>query len=138
MLDQNDNIKLSDFGVGDTFTACKYANKNDTDKSSSVFDDSLKGNAGSDCYFCPESCSTVKYSGKNADLWACGVTLYQLVFAKLPFTGKDRMKLYENIKHSSPEYVKDQVKITECTDFELLVDLLTKMFKKNPAERINI
>jgi len=74
LLDENDNIKLSDFGVSDINL-----------KNCALFD-----NAGSDAYFCPESVKKkTAYNGQSADLWACAVTLYQLVFGKLPFEGKN-------------------------------------------------
>jgi serine/threonine protein kinase len=55
----------------------------------------LKNNAGSDCFFSPEACAGEKYSGKTADIWACAITLYQIVFAKLPFNSVNRIGLYE-------------------------------------------
>jgi serine/threonine protein kinase len=55
----------------------------------------LQNNAGSDCFFSPEACAGEKYSGKIADIWACAVTLYQMVFGKLPFNSANRIGLYE-------------------------------------------
>ena len=71
----------------------------------------MKGNAGSHCYFSPEACEADEYSGKNADLWACAVTLYYMVFGKLPFTGKGIVELSKNIKESEPDYNKGNLKI---------------------------
>mmetsp|Transcript_10882 Transcript_10882/g.16517 ORF Transcript_10882/g.16517 Transcript_10882/m.16517 type:complete len:118 (+) Transcript_10882:9435-9788(+) len=61
LLDKEDNIKLSDFGVSESFGDRK--------------DYILYSNAGSDAYFAPE-CTMGSYDGKAADLWACAVTFY--------------------------------------------------------------
>lgn len=82
LLDNNDNIKLADFGVSNQFGSKRRKQNKE--------DEFLEGNAGSDCYFSPEACGANKYSGKMADLWACAVTLYQMVFLKLPFNAKNR------------------------------------------------
>lgn len=70
MIDTEDNIKLTDFGVSNF-----YKNKKKL----------LNDNAGTGYYFSPEEWSGKQYSGADADLWACAVTLYHIVFGKLPF-----------------------------------------------------
>jgi serine/threonine protein kinase len=83
-------------------------------------------------YFSPEACLGVSYSGKDADLWACAVSLYQLAFSKLPFSGNERNKLYKNITESEPEFENSKLVMKDCTNFDLLVDLLKKMMTKDP------
>jgi [calcium/calmodulin-dependent protein kinase] kinase len=39
-------------------------------------------------------------SGIPADIWAMGVTLYCLVFGKLPFVGKTIILLYSDIREA--------------------------------------
>ena len=34
---------------------------------------------------------------KASDVWACGVTLYQMVYEKYPFNGNTLPELYHNI-----------------------------------------
>lgn len=42
--------------------------------------------------------SRESYSGKMADIWQLGVTLYALVYGKVPFHEESIIKLYEKIQ----------------------------------------
>ena len=73
MLNKNDDAVMVDFGVAALFEKD---------------DDSVKGTVGSIRYFAPEIVKTggpkiVK--GRQADVWAFGVTLYNMVTRKFPF-----------------------------------------------------
>ena len=41
-------------------------------------------------FFAPEMCdrNILSYSGKTADIWALGVTIYAIIFNKVPFTNE--------------------------------------------------
>ena len=43
------------------------------------------------------------YSGKSADIWALGVTLFALTFTVLPFDGNSISEIRNNIQNS--EYI---------------------------------
>jgi calcium/calmodulin-dependent protein kinase kinase 2 len=64
------------------------------------------------------------------DIWAMGVTLFSLVFGKVPFSGNSIMQLYDAIREEEPLYPND-------ID-PLLLDLLKRLLDKNPESRITI
>ena len=70
LIDEHDNLKISDFGVS-------YMIENGSD--------SIQSTAGSNYFFSPEICQGVSYKGKKSDIWAIGVTLYFMMFKKYPF-----------------------------------------------------
>lgn len=61
LLDENDDVKLSDFGVS-------FMMENGIDE--------MGNSAGSYYYYSPEACLGSAYKGRKSDIWACGVTLY--------------------------------------------------------------
>ncbi|CAK7894459.1 SNF1-activating kinase 1 [[Candida] anglica] len=77
------------------------------------------------------------------DIWALGITLYCLLFGKVPFNADSEFKLFQVI-------VNDTMKFPESCDsfnsparvsqeeFELAMDLLKKMLDKNRKTRIDI
>jgi serine/threonine-protein kinase 11 len=66
------------------------------------------------------------------DIWASGVTLYNLVSGTYPFEGDVIMKLFDNI-------AKNPLKMPEGMEFsEELVELLHGLLDKNPNKRWNI
>jgi [calcium/calmodulin-dependent protein kinase] kinase len=74
------------------------------------------------------------YSGKAADVWQLGVTLYALVFGFVPFHDTSIVTLYYKIQHEPLKFPKQST----TTISPLLEDLITRMLKKDPAERITI
>ncbi len=68
--------------------------------------------------------------GKETDLWAAAVTLYQMSTLKLPFKSQQLSELRQEITSA-------------CIDFSpiedpLLKDLLQKMLQRHPEDRLNI
>ena len=83
LIDANDNIKLSDFGVSQMLP---------TDGC-----DKIKSNAGSAYFYSPEACIGTMYRGRLNDIWACGITLFFLATGKYPFVSNEHQKLYRLI-----------------------------------------
>lgn len=78
-------LKIVDFGVSEMFIKG---------------DDALKSTAGSPAFMPPELCSAGQrepISGKAADIWSMGVTLYCLVHGRVPFSNENLLVLHEMI-----------------------------------------
>jgi len=118
LLISKDNVlKIVDFGVSEMFVKGN---------------DRLKKSAGSPAFMAPELCVARHgdVSGTAADIWSMGVTLYCLIYGRLPFPKSNVIELFEAIKNDPVSYQPD-------TNPELL-DLLQKMLTKDPANRITI
>jgi serine/threonine protein kinase len=115
LLDHHDNVKLADFGVSAT---CEHGT------------DVMTNTEGSPAFLPPEEFLAVPVQGRAQDVWAFGVTVYTMAFAKLPFRARNRQELEDLVVHHEPEYPADAD--------PLLVDLLKSMLKKNQSDRIPI
>jgi len=81
MLDENESLKLIDFGLS----------KIQTDKKS------MKTFAGTPYYMAPEVMEGSGY-GSSCDVWSAGVLLYVFMSGYLPFQGADRNEVFTKIK----------------------------------------
>ncbi|KAI0417732.1 kinase-like domain-containing protein [Xylaria grammica] len=118
LLTQDDVLKIVDFGVSEMF---EKSNEMMTNKS-----------AGSPAFIPPELCQAKHgdVSGKAADVWSMGVTLYCLKYGKLPFNGDNVLDMYETIR-DKPFSLPDE----EDPDF---ADLITRILDKNNNTRITL
>ena len=85
---------------------------------------------GSPLYMAPEIMNKNKYDYKS-DLWSVGVIFYEMLFGKTPFVAKNIFDLIKQINSSEVKIPKDISITPECED------LLFKLLKKNPDERIS-
>merc|ERR1719320_157588 len=116
----NDGVlKLCDFGLS------KFLRKGE---SSCVFETK----DGTLPFQAPECLSDEdsKFSLFPTDVWALGVTIYQLKYGELPFYSIDDEELTKMIKEE-PLDLKDE----EDKNF---VDLMERMLEKDPAKRIKV
>lgn len=105
----------------------------------------LTKTAGTPAFFAPELCQDqdLTYSiTHKIDIWALGVTLYCLLFGKVPFNAPTEWELFDVICHQSipfPEYSElIQVAPISKTEYDDAQDLLRKLLDKNPNTRIDI
>lgn len=67
-----------------------------------------------------------------SDVWALGVTLYQMIVGKMPFFGRSYRALMASIKMEELSFPSD------CHIEPYLVNLLHRMLDKNPKTRITL
>jgi [calcium/calmodulin-dependent protein kinase] kinase len=118
LLTEDDVLKISDFGVSEMF---EKKSEMKTAKS-----------AGSPAFLPPELC-VAKHgdiSGRAADIWSMGVTLYCLRFGQIPFERAGVLQLYEAIKNDPVDLAPD------CPND--LKDLMHRLLEKDPSKRITM
>ena len=118
LLTDDDVLKISDFGVSEMFAK-------DSDLMTAK-------SAGSPAFLPPELCVSRhgSISGKAADIWSMGVTLYCLYFGKVPFEKVGVLDLYEAIRN-------DGLDLEGCEE-EDFADLIHKLLDKDPTQRIKM
>ena len=114
MLDNNNNIRLIDFGLSNFFT---------------VQSPLLQTACGSPAYASPEMLKKNKYT-KAADIWSAGVLLYTMVTGKLPFYDRDMQQMLRKILFSQPVF-PDNISF-QCQQ------LIRQMLMKSPQDRIKM
>src|ERR1700712_561977 len=85
--------------------------------------------AGSPAFLPPELCVTKHgdISGKAADIWSMGISLYCLRFGKIPFERTGVLELYEAIKNDQVDF--------ESENHPEFCDLIRRLLEKDPKKR---
>ncbi|KAK6265726.1 hypothetical protein QUC31_016563 [Theobroma cacao] len=116
LLDQNGNLKVSDFGLsalpeqlnnGLLHTAC-----------------------GTPAYTAPEVVRRKGYDGPKADAWSCGVILFVLLAGYLPFDDSNLVAMYKKIHRREfqfPSWISKQAKA-----------IIWQLLDPNPHARMGI
>lgn len=111
LMDKNNNIKLTDYGLSSTF----YCNV-------------MSGRVGSPGYTAPEVVMGVEYSEK-CDVFSLGVCLYAMITARLPFTLDDDID----------QLVTESSNIQFGSKFSpMLADLIKQMVDPRPSSRFSL
>ncbi|KAI8994657.1 kinase-like domain-containing protein [Pilobolus umbonatus] len=110
-------LKIVDFGVSEIFVKGN---------------DKLKKSAGSPAFMAPELCVAKhgEVSGRAADIWSMGVTLYCMIHGKTPFITTNLLELYDMIKEKEIEYA-DHLSPD-------LYDLFHRILDRNSITRITM
>ncbi|XP_047166990.1 CBL-interacting serine/threonine-protein kinase 10-like isoform X1 [Vigna umbellata] len=117
LLDENDNLKISDFGLS-ALAESKHQ------------DGLLHTACGTPAYVAPEVIKRKGYDGAKADIWSCGVVLFVLLAGYIPFQDPNLMVMYRKISKAEftcPRWLPRGVR-----------RLLSKMLDPNPNTRISI
>ncbi|XP_055907274.1 calcium/calmodulin-dependent protein kinase kinase 1 isoform X3 [Eupeodes corollae] len=121
LLTECGHVKIADLGVCNEFFGEDATLNNGS-------------TAGTPAFRAPETLFPGQhlYSGKAADIWALGATLYSLLYGNVPFVASSVPFLYEKIKNEIL-VIPDKPKVS-CE----LVDLIEKMLTKDPGKRITL
>ncbi|XP_057754112.1 CBL-interacting protein kinase 2-like [Arachis stenosperma] len=117
LLDENENLKVSDFGLS-ALAESKHQ------------DGLLHTTCGTPAYVAPEVINRRGYDGVKADIWSCGVVLFALLAGYLPFQDKNLMEMYRKIGKAEfkfPKWFAPDVR-----------RLLSKILDPNPRTRISM
>ena len=88
--------------------------------------------AGSPAFMPPELCVAKhgQVSGRAADIWSMGVTLYCLRYGRIPFEKGGMIELYESIRNDGLDLPGEQN--------AKFADLMRRILEKDPSRRINM
>lgn len=117
LLDENEDLKVSDFGL----SALPEQRREDG---------MLLTPCGTPAYVAPEVLKKKGYDGSKADLWSCGVILYALLCGYLPFQGENVMRIYRKTfkgEYEFPEWISPHAKI-----------LISNLLVPDPKKRYSI
>ncbi|GER50892.1 CBL-interacting protein kinase [Striga asiatica] len=117
LLDENGNLKVSDFGLSALSESRRV-------------DGLLHTTCGTPAYVAPEVISRKGYDGAKADIWSCGVILFVLLAGYLPFHDSNLMEMYKRIsrgEYKCPDWFPPEAR-----------RLLTRILDPNPQTRISM
>merc|ERR1712216_194306 len=115
LLSGSGQLKLADFGTS------QYMEDGN---------DMINNTAGTPAFTAPEACAEGDISGKAADIWACGVTLYMFTHGRVPFLSANLVQIFQMIR-------EDPIEFSESLSAECR-DLLEKLLDKNMTTRIKL
>jgi len=118
LITEDDVLKIVDFGVSEMF---EKTTEMRTAKS-----------AGSPAFLPPELCIAKHgdVSGKAADIWSMGVTLYCFRYGRIPFERDSVIDMYEAIRTETPKCPLDEN--------PRFLDLMSRLLEKDPEKRITM
>ncbi|GAV90949.1 Pkinase domain-containing protein/NAF domain-containing protein [Cephalotus follicularis] len=117
LLDENGNLKISDFGL----SALQESRRQDG---------LLHTTCGTPAYVAPEVINKKGYDGANADIWSSGVVLFVLLAGYLPFHDQNLMDMYRKI-------TKGELKFPQWFAPEVR-KVLSRILDPNPNTRITV
>ncbi|KAK4418858.1 CBL-interacting protein kinase [Sesamum alatum] len=117
LLDENGDLKISDFGLSALAESKRQ-------------DGLLHTTCGTPAYVAPEVINRRGYDGSKADIWSCGVILFVLLAGYLPFHDSNLMEMYRKIgkaEFKCPNWIPPDVR-----------KLISRILDPNPNTRISI
>ncbi|XP_073280796.1 CBL-interacting serine/threonine-protein kinase 12 [Primulina huaijiensis] len=117
LLDEDGNLKVSDFGLSAISEQIKQ-------------DGLFHTFCGTPAYVAPEVLARKGYNAAKVDIWSCGVILFVLMAGYLPFHDQNVMSMYKKI-------YKGEFRCPRWFSPEL-IRFLTRLLDANPETRITI
>ena len=121
IFDEKGYLNLADFGIS------KKIKKNKP----------IKDRSGTPGYLSPEIISK-KNQTFICDYFAVGIVLYELIFLKKPFTGKNNQEIADNILHKNIKLEKNKLPnlFINSSSANELVDFINGLLKRKSEERL--
>lgn len=117
LLDENWNLKVSDFGLSAVTEQVRP-------------DGLLHTLCGTPAYVAPEILAKKGYEGAKVDIWSCGIILFVLNSGYLPFNDQNLMVMYRKI-------YKGDFRFPRWTSPDLR-RLISRLLDTNPETRITV
>ncbi|XP_063219592.1 calcium/calmodulin-dependent protein kinase kinase 1 isoform X2 [Bacillus rossius redtenbacheri] len=117
LLGEDGRVLIADFGVCNEFHGS---------------DATLSSTAGTPAFTAPEALKGGVFSGKAADIWSMGITLYAFVHGYPPFYDDNVLTLYRKIQNEPVKFAESS------TISDDLKDLIVRMLQKDPTQRITL
>lgn len=117
LLDDNGNLKVSDFGLSAVTEQIRA-------------DGMLHTLCGTPAYVAPEILSKKGYDGAKVDVWSCGVILFVMNAGYLPFNDPNLMAMYRKIYNGEfrcPKWMSSDMK-----------RFISRLLETNPVTRISL
>ncbi|XP_077238079.1 CBL-interacting serine/threonine-protein kinase 5-like [Tasmannia lanceolata] len=117
LLDENEDLKISDFGLSALPEQLRH-------------DGLLHTQCGTPAYVAPEVLRKKGYDGAKADIWSCGVILFVLLAGFLPFQADNIMHMYRKVfkaEFEFPPWFSTETR-----------RLISKLLVADPEKRISI
>ena len=164
-------VKISDFGVSYLGKPIREDDNNEeiAEADPTVLDEAIElaKTVGTPAFYAPELCDPQYFEvGQHPerpaitgqiDVWALGVTLYAMIFGRLPFVHSNEFQMYEKIAREEVFIPTRRLKGVEHTDKtpsdndkrmddileyeevdDVLRDLLKRLLHKHPARRMTL
>ena len=164
-------VKISDFGVSYLGKPIREDDNNEeiAEADPTVLDEAIElaKTVGTPAFYAPELCDPQYFEvGQHPerpaitgqiDVWALGVTLYAMIFGRLPFVHNNEFQMYEKIAREEVFIPTRRLKGVEHTDKtpsdndkrmddileyeevdDVLRDLLKRLLHKHPARRMTL
>jgi len=125
LLDERDQVKLTDFG---------FANLADTDDAADIYDVVSNTFCGTTPYYSPQLVMKQAYNPYKADVWAMGVVLYALLCGRFPFHYGDP-KTFRTEQLDYPNYIRTRYNVDLSGPARALIE---QLFQPNEQKRLTM